>query len=178
MYYLTNKGKDFVGRLDEQTLSIEKQPKCSVALIVMKEKDNKRFILLNKRKKQPFYGKVGGFTGKLRFGESYEEGARRELLEETGLTGDFKFKGIIRKIAHKKDENLKTIVQDQLMILFLITNPIGTLVENCKESENFWDEYTHIKTRKDVYNTFFYVLDSALGKSPVLKEIFEEAKGY
>lgn len=177
-YYLTDRGKEFVGRLDEITLSIEKQPKVTVALTVLKEENNKRYILLNKRKKHPYYGKVGGFTGKVRFGESYEDCARRELIEETGLTGDFEFRGIIRKIAHKENEEPKVIVQDQLMVLFLITNPMGELIESCEENDNFWDEYIHIKQRTDVYNTFFLVLDSALEEEKVLEEIFEEAKGY
>lgn len=70
---------------------MEEKKKIGVGIGVMLLKDNK--VLLGKRHEDPEKASsklkgAGTWTmpgGKLEFGESFEEGARRETLEETGI---------------------------------------------------------------------------------------------
>ena len=70
----------------------EKKKKIGVGFGVMMLKSNK--VLLGKRHEDPekassLLNGAGTWTmpgGKLEFGETFEEGAKREVLEETGIT--------------------------------------------------------------------------------------------
>jgi ADP-ribose pyrophosphatase YjhB (NUDIX family)/predicted transcriptional regulator len=180
-YYLTDKGKEYVGRLDEKDMQFEMQPKISMAIIVEREGDDgEKEYLLSRRLKQPYYGKVGGFTGKLRFGETFEHAARRELLEETGLTGKFHLRHIKRKFAYQKekDSNDRKIVQDQIMIFFLVTEPEGELITEHEELESFWVKYPDVAKHKDLYNTFIDFFEETRTSEMKNFEIDVEAEGY
>src|SRR3989344_5105717 len=85
-YTLTDIGKDYSNMLDENSSLPEKQPKTSI-IIHAKRKNPKGQVehLLSKRLRQPYFGKVGHPTGKVKFGEKVQEAAERELFEETGL---------------------------------------------------------------------------------------------
>jgi len=73
---------------------MSEQPKIGVGFGVMILKDNK--ILLGKRHEDPekassLLNGAGTWTmpgGKLHFGETFEAGAKREVLEETGIVLD------------------------------------------------------------------------------------------
>ncbi len=165
LYYLTDKGKDFVARLDEANMQYEKPPKISVAVFPERENnEGEKEILVNRRLKQPYYGKVGGFTGKVRFGESFEDTARRELLEEAGLTGDFSLVGIKRKFAYKMVDDEKKRVQDQIFVFFKAVNLDGDFKEKIADQENFWVKFDDVFDRDDLYNTYLgfleYVVDA------------------
>lgn len=177
-YLLSEKGKGYVGKIDDVRLKIEKQPKVSVGILVRRFEKGKEEFLLSRRLKQPYFGKVGGFTGKVRFGETFEDTARRELLEEAGIDGDFKMSGIVRKMAYKEEGNEKTFVQDQVMVLFLVENIKGDVILRSKESENFWLAYEKIAKRKDLYNTFLHFLEISRSKAMRNIEYFAEAEGF
>ena len=98
-YKLTPRGKEYANRMDTDENEIEKQPKVSVALIVERLNGDRREFIVQKRLKQPYYGFYGRLGGKVRWGESFEQAAARELEEETGLSGSFTFSHIF----HKKD---------------------------------------------------------------------------
>lgn len=51
-------------------------------------KKGKKQYLVQTRLKDPFFGYHGYVTGKIRWGEKILEAAKRELLEETGMTAE------------------------------------------------------------------------------------------
>ncbi|MCB0749406.1 MAG: NUDIX domain-containing protein, partial [Ignavibacteriae bacterium] len=91
--------------------------------------------LIGKRLKNPFYGVKGFITGKLEYGESVYEGAKRELMEEAGLKGEPK----LIHIQHytNKDEATDLVIEDKFFFLCLIDNPVGEVVQN-NEVELEW----------------------------------------
>ncbi len=179
LYQLTAKGKDLVGRMDEKSLAVERQPKISVAIYPERTNDKGEVeYLLTKRLKQPYYGKVGGFTGKLRFGETFEEAAKRELMEESGLAGDFKMVFMARKMAFDPKSEVREFMQDNIYIFFLVRNLSGTLIEKNDEQENFWCKYEDISDREDLFNTLLQFIEWTRTKKIEIPELIVEAEGY
>lgn len=181
VYELTILGKEYVAKVDEASMQIESQPKVNVGVLVERVNEyGKKEYLLSKRLKHPYYGKVGGITGKVRFGEKTEDTARRELFEETGLTGDFQFSGIVRKMSYtdNKVTGNREFVQDQVMFLFRVTNTVGEFKPMIKDQENFWQDYEGITKRKDLFNTFLKYLDISINKRMDNIEYVAEAEGF
>jgi len=175
-YILTESGKEYVGRLDEKTMDLEKQPKVSIAILATRTNSSgESEYLLSKRLKQPYFGKVGGFTGKVRFGETFEAAARREFLEESGLTGDFRLAKFTRKIAY--DEK-GACIQDQLMFFFRVTNVKGELITKTPEQENFWYPEAALHKRKDLFNTFLQFVALVKQENIEIMELITNAEGY
>ncbi len=182
-YQLTLKGKQFVAKVDEADMNIEQQPKVNVGVLIERiNKKGEKEFLVSKRLKHPYYGKVGGLTGKIRFGEQAEDTARREVFEETGMTGDFQLAGISRKMAYQVEtkENIskRVFIQDQVMFLFRVTNPVGKLKEKIADQENFWQSYDQILKRDDLFDTFLeYLKFSYTNKMESIEKVVE-AQGF
>lgn len=175
-YKLTDKGKNYVGKLDEKTLEEERGPKVSVLIFVRKKGESGEWkYLMHVRKKQPYYGKVGGFTGKVRFGESFYEAAERELLEETGLRASLKLIHIYHKIRNSKDG--KTL-QDSIFLIFLAESPQGELIDP-KEADLFWTTKKDLFERKDLFDDLKdkWKLIETLEELKVVEDI-SVSKGY
>ncbi|PJA90728.1 MAG: hypothetical protein CO136_00955 [Candidatus Levybacteria bacterium CG_4_9_14_3_um_filter_36_7] len=136
-YSLTDKGKDFSNLLDDEMDMLEKQPKCSVIVNgVRKNPHSEIEYLLNRRLKQPYFGKVGRISGKVRFGEKLVNAAKRELFEETGLTAKFwQLEKMYRKMRTRNDQ---TPVQDVFFYIFFARDFEGTLIEKTRYQENIW----------------------------------------
>ena len=98
------------------------------------EKDEKYLMLHRVKKKNDMnHDKWIGIGGKLEDGESPFDGARREILEETGLTvSNLSYRGII------------TFVSDEFgteyMHLFHTSEFEGSLHEDCNEGNLEWIE--------------------------------------
>lgn len=137
-YTLTDKGKDYANLLDDNIEIIEKQPKTSIIIRGVRVNPESREIehLLNKRLRQPYFGKIGRLTGKVRFGETFEEAVRRELYEETGLHAEtVVLEEIYRKLRKREDG---TVVQDVIFYICFVTGFSGTMIERTEFQENFW----------------------------------------
>lgn len=148
-YMLTNKGKDFVGKLDEKTLKEEKGPKVSVLIFTRKKDKRGRYLyLMSKRLKQPYLGKIGGITGKVRFGETFYEAAARELLEETGLVAEFKLCHVYHKIRRT---STNVALQDSIFLVFLAERPQGKEKRD-KYAELIWLSKNELFSRKDLWH--------------------------
>ena len=133
MYKLTHKGKEYANKLDTDTNTIERQPKCAVILAV--EDDQGRW-LYQERLKNPYYGFWGFPTGKIRWGETILETAARELDEETGLSADYRIAGLYHE--HVKSAETKDILEDKLFFVVHCTNPRGNLVADFEGGHNEW----------------------------------------
>ena len=130
-YRLTLTGKEFAGRLDTETATLEKQAKIDV--LVGAIKDNK--FLVQQRLKEPYYGFHGFITGKIRRGETVFEAASRELLEETCFTAKLILAGVKHKMDYDKEKGL---LDDKFFFVIRAENPKGKLKEKFEGGRNFW----------------------------------------
>lgn len=143
-YTLTQDGKEYANRMDTDDNTIEKQPKLSVVLDIVNNKDER---LQQERLKQPYFGYWGRPTGKIRWGETMLEAAARELMEETGLTADLSVQGFCHKLDYDHEGNL---LEDKYFCLVHGTNPRGKLLEMTDGQRNVWlsDEDFEQKDKK------------------------------
>lgn len=102
-YSLAPAGKAYVDRISMEKFQPRIQPKIVTLLMV---RNSKGELLLWKRDKQPFLGKIGFITGKIHLGEKLAEAAHRELQEKAGLTA---------KLGHRGDGYLTIYEGNQLI---------------------------------------------------------------
>lgn len=179
-YLLTDTGKDYANLTDDKVSELEKQPKTSVILWGVRENDQKQTeLLVCRRLRHPYYGKVGRLTGKVRYGERLEEAAARELYEETGLTAKkCTLKRIYHKIRSRADGNT---VQDVIFYIFLLEEFTGTFIAKTDFQENFWiTEADFVQKKYDFFDDFGLVYQfgtKAHQKGQVNDVVFDEHVG-
>lgn len=159
-YSLTDKGKEFANRMDTDSLEIEKQAKVAVALHAVRERKGKTEYLVHKRLKEPFYGWYGSHSGKIRWGETPLECAKREFLEETGLTGNFRLKAIVHYHHFHEDGRF---LEDKYFWVYRVYKVSGNLMKKVPEGENIWmtgEEYANLKNTFATFNEVKNVTDS------------------
>ncbi len=158
-YILTEKGKKFVNTMDTEIAKEEKFGKRGVLMryakpITHNGKTTFKYLVY-KRLKQPFYGYVGFHTGKVRYGESVVQTAKREFLEETGLTiQHYTLKGIYHQLNYKPDG---TFLRDVYFYEFYVLKATGKLIQLNKQEgvQNMWltkNELKKEKTYPDFWN--------------------------
>jgi len=136
-YTLTSRGKEYANRMDTDENVIEKQPKVSVAITLERRNvSGEREFLFQQRKKNPYFDFWGRVGGKIRWGESILEAARRELKEETGLEADMEYK----LLYHKRDFNKESgeLLEDKIFLCVYGTNYRGELMEEFEAGVNKW----------------------------------------
>ena len=167
-YTLTRSGKEYANRMDTDQKVMEKQPKLSVLLIVENEEGK---FLSQQRLKQPFYGFWGRATGKVRWGETLEEAANRELLEETGLTADFRYAGLY----HKMDfETSGDFLEDKYFLIMYGTNPQGDIID-IEGHHNEWLSVDELEGKEKVFESIAEITEFAKRNSG---EVFEKKYYY
>lgn len=144
-YVLTRTGKEYANRMDTDEVKIEKQPKVSVLLIV-DDKDGR--LLAQQRLKQPYYGFWGRMSGKVRWGETLEEAANRELQEETGLTADFRYAGLYHKMDYTKDNEL---LEDKYFMVMYGANPRGEFIADAEGHHNEFLSMEELLTKDKIF---------------------------
>ncbi|OGM31012.1 hypothetical protein A2630_01610 [Candidatus Woesebacteria bacterium RIFCSPHIGHO2_01_FULL_44_10] len=127
-YSLTSKGKEYANRMDTDKTKIALQSKVSAWVCCSRQKNDQAQYLIYTRLKQPFYGCQGFLSGKVRYGEKIIDAAKRELKEETGLTGEPQIIMIKHYLVYNK--NYKELLEDKFMFLCLVKNPKGKLKAN------------------------------------------------
>lgn len=155
-YSLTDEGKEFANRMDTDALKLERQGKLGIALHAVRKNKGVTEYLVHRRLKEPFYGWYGSHSGKIRWGEHPIDCAKREFLEETGLTGKFTHKGIVHYHHYHKDGRL---LEDKYFWVFKVDNLKGTLKEKVPEGENIWMTEKEYRKLKNIFATFDEVVD-------------------
>lgn len=135
---LTLEGKEYAGRISDESQKIEKQPKLSVLLWCTRDGVDGLELLVYTRLKHPFYGKQWLFGGKIKYGETIEQSAERELYEETGYIGSAKLIGVKHYLVYS-DTNHQ-LLEDKYMRVCAIHNPSEEFTP-CNEGD-----YQRIKT--------------------------------
>ena len=121
-YELTNTGKEYANRIGTDT-HLRLQGKISVVVIITRNKDTQTLIYT--RLKHPFYGCQGHLSGKVYWGETLDDAAKRELKEETNLEGKPELFAITHEIV--KDEKSLELLEDKYLYYFIVKNPKGEL---------------------------------------------------
>lgn len=150
-YTLSSRGKEYANRMDTEENEIEKQPKVSVALIVERQNGDRREFIVQKRLKQPYYGFYGRLGGKVRWGESFEQAAARELEEETGLSGTFTFSHIFHKKDYRKSDG--KLLEDKLFLIMHCSDATGKMLPAFEGGENHWMTQDELVSQDKVFES-------------------------
>lgn len=136
-YTLTDIGKELANRMDtdQKQMAVERQAKLGVLVVPVREKDSRCEYLVQQRLKQPFYGFHGFLTGKIRVGEKVLETAKRELEEESGLTGQLTLTGIKHKMDYSQEGKL---LEDKFFYVFRAEKVAGKLIYKFEGGRNRW----------------------------------------
>jgi 8-oxo-dGTP pyrophosphatase MutT (NUDIX family) len=151
LYSLSDEGKEFANRMDTDALKIERQAKLAIAIHAIRYHNNVKEYLIHQRLKEPFYGWHGSHSGKIRWGETPLIAAKREFLEETGLSGNFKLKAIAHYHHFHKDGRL---LEDKYFWVYKVTNLKGKLKKEVPEGKNIWMNEKEFRKHKNVFATY------------------------
>jgi 8-oxo-dGTP pyrophosphatase MutT (NUDIX family) len=147
-YTLTAKGKEYANRMDTENAAIEKQPKVAIMVLGKKRQAGKILYLIQQRLKHPYYGYLGFITGKVRFGDTIINTARREYQEETGLhSGKFELRFILHEHVYSEKGEL---LEDKIFHVFLATSLKGEL-KDVKEGKNKWMERSEFLGQEKIF---------------------------
>ncbi len=148
-YRLTARGKEYANRLDTDDRTIERQGKVAVLVVARRKRlDGQHEYMVQKRLKQPYYGFYGFMTGKLRWGETVEEGAARELKEETGLKGDLTVKAVYHKMDYTAEG---TMLEDKHFYVVLADDARGDFVAMFEGGENYWYTLSEVSSLDNAF---------------------------
>jgi len=177
-YRLSGKGKEYANRMDTDEKVIEKQPKVSIAITLeRKNEKGEREFLFQQRKKNPYFDFWGRAGGKMRWGESVIEAAKRELKEETGLEAEFEY----RLLYHKRDfrKDTRELLEDKIFLCVYASQHKGELIEEFEGGVNRWmtSEEFHKQPKRFVsVDDFLELMDA--GEIFVEREFFYDESEY
>jgi 8-oxo-dGTP pyrophosphatase MutT (NUDIX family) len=146
-YFLSQKGREHAAFLEGLDGSKKKKPLSIVGVVIF---DDKGRVLLQKRKKEPFFGFCGtSGSGKIEFGERLIEAAGKELKEETGLDADIVPAAIFNVVTYNKNQSgITEPGYHHIHFLFLGKNPRGKLLRENRECILEWVDMKDISKYK------------------------------
>lgn len=147
-YFLTHEGKKHSSKVDGKSGKKTETPLSTVVVVL--EKDGK--VLMQQRKKEPFYDYWGFPSGKIEFDQYIMEAAKSELKEETGLEAEeFNLSGLLCS----KTYNNGDLSYNHHLFVVKASEPKGELIERDREGKNEWvdkEEVKKLKSFPDVLN--------------------------
>lgn len=156
-YALSIKGKEYANKLDTDSHTVERQPKTSVILVIEKKIDGIKHYVFQERLKQPYFGFLGLVSGKVRWGETIVETARRELMEETGLTADCRIAGVYHEIAYQHDTDDQ--LEDKIFFIVHCVGLKGKMITEFEGGRNSWMRLDDVMSKSKVFKN----LDRKIG---------------
>jgi ADP-ribose pyrophosphatase YjhB (NUDIX family) len=110
----------------------------SITVNAIKYIDGKKYILVQKRNRHPYFGDTNTIAGKVKKGESVKDAAIRKLKEEAGLdVEDVKVLGVLRKVRFDQEGNF---LEDVVYTTCYCENPTGLINDENEWSKNWWCE--------------------------------------
>jgi 8-oxo-dGTP pyrophosphatase MutT (NUDIX family) len=171
-YRLTTVGKEYANKLDTDSRTLERQPKCAVILVVERPgNQGETQFLVQERLKHPYFGFWGFPGGKIRWGETIVQAAARELHEETGLSADLTHKGVYHEHVIEKESS--RLLEDKIFHVFHGGNIQGELVPSFDSGNNAWMTLPQVLAKEHRYASFDIEAEVGLGK-----QAFAEAIQY
>ena len=167
-YALTPRGKEYSNRLDTDNSTIERQPKSAVILALKRERKGVEEFIFQERLKNPYYGYWGLPSGKIRWGETIIETARRESLEETGMDADFKVKGVYHE--HVLQEETGEMLEDKIFFVVLGTNVHGAFQDNFEGGHNEWMSFENAIKKDRKFKSFEQEIEILSSKDWLLEQ--------
>jgi len=163
-YHLTVRGKAKAVTISGATGQTQKK-RPFVALLLVPRKDG--HYILYKRMKEPYYG-VCGFPGaKVEMGEEILEAAKRELFEETGLTGEGKIVGVQNAVII----NDGVVFAHMVQYIVLFDEPSGDLIKNNREGTYEWEKKDVVLAQKNLFPDVEEVIKSIEAREFIVKEV-------
>lgn len=107
--------------------------------------------LLIKRGKPPYEGYWSLPGGKVELGETLQEAAARELLEETGLTGDLK--GPVEIFDSIQRDEAGRVETHFVLAVFTTDHPKGVLIASDDAAEAEWVQLEDLDKRPSTPGT-------------------------
>lgn len=156
-YSLSSKGKEYANRLDTDDNTIERQPKSAVILAIERDTKNGKQYLFQERLKNPYFGFWGLPSGKMRWGESVLDTAKRECLEETGFTADFRVAGVYHERVILKETG--EMMEDKIFFVCNGTNPKGDLLTDFEGGHNEWLTFDQAFKKPKKFDSFKAEID-------------------
>lgn len=174
LYALTQRGKEYANKLDTDNNTIERQPKVAVILVIERKAGKITEYLFQERRKQPYYGFWGCPTGKVRWGETIQETAARELMEETGLTAEYRTAGVYHELVYSEETGEQ--LEDKIFFVVHCTNVQGSLIEDFEGGHNRWmTKQTALKQPK-IFTSFNIEIDMVRTNEPFVDRRVEYSK--
>ncbi|PIU73578.1 hypothetical protein COS78_01535 [Candidatus Shapirobacteria bacterium CG06_land_8_20_14_3_00_40_12] len=156
-YDLTIVGKEFGNRLDTDGVGVEKLAKVTTLIVCIK----KGKYLVQQRLKQPYFGYYGFFGGKIKYGDTPLQTAKRELEDETGLMAK---KMTLVSLKHKMDySETGKLLEDKYFFIFRAEGIKGKLIEEFEGGRNLWLTKTEILKIPNLFDGVDTILAS-IGK--------------
>ena len=137
-YSITNKGVQSILLLDSQG-NTYKGFRNSVLVFVIDRRSVPTKILIQKKLRKPYIGEINpGIAGKIKPAESIVDAAIRKLKEETGLDGQCKSIGVIRKTRFIENSEL---IDDGFFFVCICEDFSGELITKNEFGENYWVDF-------------------------------------
>lgn len=174
-YSLTNEGKAYAQNIDINSNTLEERPKLSVLNVITREvttstgeKSNE--ILVIERLKAPLKNKLCFIAGKVKYGDSTIDTAKREAMEEAGIRLlNPEYKCLVRQFIYNTEYKL---LSDTAFCVIYSTEIQG-VVKETEEAKPLWLNENEFNNHKGLA---FGILDFYTIATNPPKEGFIEKK--